>query len=140
MNSFHTALANLTAADALVVGICLNNGDSNILAVFCASHFVSEQTLAYTLQPHNGQSEGGFIEPVTEVYMRPEPIEITFTNKPIILFQSEASVSAAKTFALSLIQLPDVTTVGQPTARAFSDALVRSTLNGWTFGLSPEYI
>ena len=142
INSFRTALVQLAlSADVLIIDIRVNTGGSDVLAVFLASHFASERTLAYTLQPRDGQTQGGLIEPASEVYMETDGLDITFpSDKPIFLLQSDASVSAAEPFALSMIQLPQVTTVGENTAGALSDTMERNTPNGWTFGLSNEYV
>ena len=93
------------------------------------------------IQPNDGR--GGLVEPLIDVFMDPEAFgasALLYLDKPVIVLQSEDSVSAAETFALSMIQLPHVTMVGRSSIGSFSDTLERLTPNNWLFGLSNEYV
>jgi CubicO group peptidase (beta-lactamase class C family) len=71
-----------------------------------------------------------------DIFIYPQG-DVQFTG-PIVLLTSEATVSAAEIFTLSMMSLPHVTRMGKSTQGVLSDVLPMQLPNGWMVGISNE--
>jgi hypothetical protein len=82
----------------------------------------------------NGGGEPAFVGAVVKRFSP----EGNGFNKPVALLTSGASISAADHFAMSLMDFPHVTIIGEHTAGMFSSMMGKKMPNGWEFSLSHE--
>jgi len=129
-----TAFEELADTNAIVFDVRFNGGGSDTVGLLVASHFVSDEPVfAFSKRAVDGD---GFTESL-DVYIEPGDAAYRYDGD-VVLIVSGSTVSAAEVFALSMKQLPQVTTLGRNTAGAFSDMLNRILPNGWKFSLSNE--
>ncbi|GAA5150196.1 hypothetical protein GCM10023321_15090 [Pseudonocardia eucalypti] len=120
----------------LVIDVRMNDGGSDVLATMIASRLTTKPYVAYAKTARNDPDDAGrFTEPQT-ITVQPGPGK-AFTGQVALLI-SRYSVSAAETFAQSLIGRPGVTRIGESTQGVFSDVLNWKLPNGITFGLPNE--
>ena len=133
--SRHTeaALDFLSEANGLIIDIRGEFGGEDIAGKTIASYFTDEERLYMTTRIKNGPGPDDFTEP-EEWYLTPASDQ-PFT-KPIILLTHRYTISARETFALAMLTLPQVTTVGDTTSGAFSNSLNRELPNGWAYTMS----
>ena len=120
-------------ADGLIIDIRGGDGGEDIAGKTVASYFTTERRLYMTTSIKNGPGPDDFTSP-EEWYINPQG-ENTFTN-PVILLTNRLTISARETFALAMRTLPQVTTVGDTTAGAFSNLVLRELPNGWGYSMS----
>lgn len=120
-------------ADALIVDVRGAGGGEDIAGKTIASHFTGIERLYMTTSIKNGPAEDDFTEP-ERWYIRPRG-DRQFL-KPIILLTNRFTISARETFCLAMRTLPQVTTVGDTTAGAFSNQINRELPNGWGYSIS----
>lgn len=125
------AMAKFANARAVIVDVSINEGGYDAVALALAGRFAAKRTLGY--YKHAGDS-------ATD---RPQPIHIEPRGKrrftgPVYMITTDATVSAAEIFALSMRALPNVTHVGTPTRGSLSDILAKPLPNGWSINLSNE--
>jgi hypothetical protein len=121
---------------ALVIDVRFNSGGYDGVSLQLASRFADQRRLAWTkwARPDGAKRDSSPVP--REFYVQPEgPRQY---RKPIVVLTSSITVSAAEMFVLAMRTLPNVVVMGEPTAGAHSDALVRSLPNGWSFTLSNE--
>ncbi|CAH9064455.1 D-aminopeptidase [Pseudoalteromonas holothuriae] len=117
--------------DGLILDIRNNLGGDDAIALTLATHFASENKLAFKKQAVNKSGLGH-----TTVTMIKKP---TYSyTKPVYMLTSQITVSAGEVFAMAMKQFPHVTQVGEETSGAFSDILNFTLPNGWEIGLSNE--
>src|SRR5690606_30673414 len=127
------ALEAFSGAAGLVVDVRGNAGGFDPLAQYVAGRFADEERLYMTVRKRNGPGHGDFGEPVEWTVAPTGPSQYT---GPIVLLTTYATQSAGETFALAMRELPHVTHLGDTTAGAFSDAIMRETTNGWAYTIS----
>lgn len=128
--AMNEALTDLQDTDGLIFDIALNQGGMDEVSLALASHFTANPVLAYTKVAHNAHVEPQqlYVEPATSVrYL-----------KPVTLFTSDLTVSAAEIFTMAMRALPNVTHRGDVTWGALSDILSKPLPNGWILELSNE--
>jgi carboxyl-terminal processing protease len=128
------ALEALKEMPALIIDTRFNRGGDDQLALALASRLTNKRRIAFSKQVRIGDYDQ-FNEP-TPYYF--EPKGNTYIDKPVALLISDATASAAEVFAMAVDQLENVILIGEQTHGHFSDMLVRSLPNGWTFTLSNE--
>lgn len=125
-------VAEFGALETVIIDVRINFGGSDAVSLALASRFADEKRLVTTKQARDGD---GFTAS-QEFYVEPGgPQQFT---KDIIVLTSRLTVSAGETFVLAMDVLPYVTMIGDNTAGAYSDVLMRALPNGWQFGLSNE--
>lgn len=127
------AFDSLADTDNLVVDIRLNGGGYDLASFAILSRLVREPTDVFVKQARDGSE---WTEPYTatvEPSTRPSHPQGT-----IVLLTSSLTASAAETFTMGTLGMPNVTRIGEPTEGIFSDMLVRMLPNGWLFSLSNE--
>lgn len=94
-----------------------------------SSRFNSKKAIIIDIRI-NGGGESAFVEAVFKTFNQ--------LTKPIVLLTSGASISAADHFAMNMMDLPNVTIIGEHTAGMFSSMMGKKLPNGWEFSLSHE--
>ncbi len=134
MHALHEAMAraltDLQDTDGLIFDIALNQGGLDEVSLAIAGHFTDQKIAAYTKE---GFQSG---HPPQTLHVRPTG-EAKYL-KPVTLFTSDLSVSAAEIFTLAMRALPNVTHRGDTTWGALSDILSKTLPNGWELELSNE--
>ena len=128
--AMNRALTDLADTDGLIFDIALNQGGMDEVSLALASHFTDQRQLAYTKKGYRSSA------PAQPLYI--QPAEGVRYLKPVTLFTSDLTVSAAEIFTMSMRALPTVTHRGDKTWGALSDILSKTLPNGWELELSNE--
>nr|WP_252734700.1 S41 family peptidase [Octadecabacter sp. B2R22] len=130
--AFADVAAEIETANAIIIDIRYNPGGSDSVAFGVASHFTGQpiDVLTKTTRIGDGQSV-----PYTATL---QPFDTSPLTQPVILLTSELTGSAAEILTMALRELPQVTTMGQPTSGGLSDILAFTLPNGWELGLSHQ--
>ncbi|MCB9745427.1 MAG: hypothetical protein H6740_22805 [Alphaproteobacteria bacterium] len=124
------ALAQLDAADALILDLRGNTGGDSPAARDLAGLFATEAA-PFVKQRHRELDGPGYSD--FEVWT----VEPRATRaRPTALLTNLWSISAAEWCTLALRTQPHVTQVGVTTAGAFASTVLRDLPNGWLVGLS----
>lgn len=125
------ALNELKDAKAFVIDMRFNLGGNDGLGLILASHFADKERLAYTKQARMG---GGLtaLQKVNVV-----PAKQRFNGNVAILI-GNVTVSAGENFTIATLPYPNIIRVGETTAGALSDVLMKPLPNGWQVGISNE--
>ncbi|MCB1510450.1 MAG: S41 family peptidase [Hyphomicrobiaceae bacterium] len=118
-------------AKAVIVDVSNNGGGGEDLGKRVAERFAVRRTIG--LRKYAGDAKN---EHPQTIYV--EPSKAKRYLGPAYVITSRETFSAAETLAMYMAVLPNVTHVGQPTAGALSDILIRRLPNGWRVGLSNE--
>lgn len=118
-------------AKAVIVDVSNNGGGGEDLGKRVAERFASHRTIG--LKKFPGDAKG---ETPQTIYVEPSTAKRYLG--PAYVITSRETFSAAETLAMYMAVLPNVTHIGQPTAGALSDILIRRLPNGWRVGLSNE--
>lgn len=129
--AMNEALSALEDTDGLIFDIALNQGGMDEVSLALASHFTAERVKAYSKVAHNAK-----VDP-QPLYVEPAPSNVQYL-KPVTLFTSDLTVSAAEIFTMAMRSLPNVTHRGDVTWGALSDILSKPLPNGWMLELSNE--
>ena len=122
-------MAELKDTEALIIDVTTNSGGHDEIGLAMVGYFTEQQMLAYS------KAAQGSGLPAQQVFVKPTKIHY---DKPVYLFTSDHTVSAAETFVMAMKNLPLVTHVGDTTRGAFSDVLDKTLPNGWEIGFSNE--
>ncbi len=121
------------SADALIIDIRGAGGGEDIAGKTIASHFTDQERLYMTTSIKNGPGANDFTTP-EQWFIRPRG-DRPFL-KPVIVLTNRFTISARETFCLAMRTLPQVMTVGDTTAGAFSNQINREMPNGWGYSVS----
>lgn len=119
-------------ATGLVVDIRGEYGGEDRGGQALAAYFADQRRLYMTTSIKDGPEPDDFTTP-EEWHIA--PASATF-NGPIALLTHRPTISARETYALAMRVLPRVTSLGDTTAGAFSNAINRELPNGWLYSLS----
>lgn len=127
--------SDFNAVKGLVLDLRENAGGFDGISQYVAGRFAEKDTrkLYMTARRKNGPGPNDFSAPV-EWYVA--PIGDRQFTKPVIVLTTRFTASAAETGLLALRQLSNITTVGDTTSGAFSDAVLHEMPNGWLYALS----
>ena len=125
------AMLALSASDALIVDLRLNEGGFDKVSQKIASYFNTQSKTFATKQTDNRLFTS------EQTPLRLDAAENPYT-KPVYVITGQSNVSAGEVLALALSSLPQVTIVGQPTHGSLSDALDFTLPNGWQGTLSHQ--
>jgi carboxyl-terminal processing protease len=123
----------LGPVEAMVVDIRDNPGGFDPLAQYVAGRFARERALYMTVRKRVGPGRDDF-GAVTEWYVEPGD-DRRFEGR-VALLTTYATQSAGETFTLALRRRQDLVQIGDTTAGAFSDNIMREAGNGWTYTIS----
>ncbi|GAK49101.1 S41 family peptidase [Candidatus Moduliflexus flocculans] len=121
---------------ALIIDLRLNSGGSDRLALALGNRLTSAPLPVFSKQARiGGRDEFSALHERSLV-----PTGVQFLGKPVIVLTSGMTISAADVAAMILKHpaLTNITTIGEPTAGAFSNMLQKALPNGWTFAFSNE--
>jgi carboxyl-terminal processing protease len=130
--SINQALQDLENTKGLIIDVRFNDGGQDQIALNFVRHFMSQSQVIYAKSAGRGASA----TPLKEVLLDPQSDNIYV--KPTAVLVSGDTVSAAELFTLAMASLPQVTIIGEPTAGAFSDILVKRLTSDIVFGVSNE--
>lgn len=125
------ALYELRNTKGIILDLRFNGGGFDLVSLELLKHFVKAKTLMFSKQ---AWTEKGltkkqliFAGPSAPTYLA-----------PVVLLSSNSTASAAETFTMGTMSLPNFKRVGCKTEGIFSDALPKKLPNGWEFTLSNE--
>lgn len=129
---FAPLAAILSNAEGIVIDVRYNPGGSDPVSLGIASHFTDVPLTVFTKSSRVG--DGQYVP--FEAVLRPHGADPL--TMPVIVLTSNLTASAAEIFTIAMRELPQVTTMGEPTSGGLSDILGFVLPNGWSFGLSNQ--
>lgn len=123
-------MAELKDSRVIIVDVSANGGGEDEVSRLIAGYFTQSPVPAYQKQAHG-------LDTQMQTFSTKPALQHRFLG-PVWLVTSDHTVSAAEIFVMSMMGLPNVTTVGDTTRGALSDVLEKSLPNGWQLGLSNE--
>ncbi|MDO8342191.1 MAG: S41 family peptidase [Cellvibrio sp.] len=126
------ALKDLEDTDGLIIDIRVNGGGQDQVALTFVRHFMNQSQVVYS----KSAGHGAWATPTQDVVLDPQSDNIYL--KPTAVLVSGDTASAAELFTIAMASLPQVTIIGEPTAGAFSDILVKRLTSDILFGISNE--
>lgn len=130
--TINEALSDLRDTAGIIIDVRVNGGGQDQVALNFVRHFISKPQVVYAKFAGSGNSA----TPVQEVVLDPQTNNIYL--KPTAVLVSGDSASAAELFTIAMASLPQVTIIGEPTAGAFSDILIKRLTSDIMFGVSNE--
>jgi len=130
--AFGRVLSDLKNAKTLVIDIRYNPGGSDTVSFGVAGHFTQSPLPVFTKKTRVGETQSA---PFTAVLQPQGPKADT---RPVVLITSKLTGSAAEILTLAMRELPNVTTLGEPTSGGLSDVMGFTLPNGWGLGLSNQ--
>jgi len=127
-----SAMADLSATDALVIDVRINDGGEDAVSLAIASYFTDQRRLALT---RVARSHAGDTAPV-EAYID-SANETPYLN-PVAVIAAPDTASAAEIFLMAMSSLPQVTLVGENSQGILSEIFARTLPNEWVVTLSNE--
>ena len=131
-NAFAPVAAELATANSIIIDLRYNPGGSDTVSFGLAAHFTGVPVDVFTKTTRNGDTQ---TEPFTARLL---PYGDTPLTQPVIVLTSQLTGSAAEILTMAMRELPQVTTMGQPTSGGLSDILGFKLPNGWDMGLSHQ--
>jgi carboxyl-terminal processing protease len=125
------ALQELKDVKAFVIDMRFNLGGNDGLGLTLMSHFADKERLAYTKQARMG---AGF---TALQNIKAVPAKERFNGKVAVLI-GNVTVSGGENFTIATLPYPHIFRVGETTAGALSDVLMKPLPNGWLVGISNE--
>lgn len=126
------ALKDLEDTDGLIIDVRVNGGGQDQVALTFVRHFMNQSQVVYS----KSAGHGAWATPTQDVVLDPQSDNIYL--KPTAVLVSGDTASAAELFTIAMASLPQVTIIGEPTAGAFSDILVKRLTSDILFGISNE--
>lgn len=130
--TINEALKDLEDTHGLIVDVRFNGGGHDQVALSVVRHFMSQPQAVYS----KFAGHGDVATPAKEVVLAPAMDKAYL--KPTAVLMSGDTGSAAEVFTIAMSSLPQVTLIGEPTAGAFSDVLVKRLTSDIIFGISNE--
>lgn len=125
------AMKELKDVNAFVIDMRFNLGGNDGLGLTLMSHFADKERLAYTKQARMGAGFTALQE------IRAVPAKEGFKGKVAVLI-GNVTVSGGENFTIATLPYPHIFRVGETTAGALSDVLMKPLPNGWLVGISNE--
>ncbi len=130
--TINEALKDLDDTDGLIVDVRFNGGGQDQVALAFVRHFMSQSQVVYSKFAGSGKQA----TPIKDVVLDPQNDNIYL--KPTAVLVSGDTGSAAEIFTIAMDSLSQVAIIGEPTAGAFSDILVKRLTSDILFGVSNE--
>lgn len=127
------ALEHLDGVTGMVIDVRDNPGGYDTNAQYVAGRFASDRRHYMHVRKRSGPGREQFGAPI-DWYVAPTG-DRQFTG-PIALLTSRATQSAGETFCLAMRERDGLVSIGDTTAGAFSDAILREAGNGWAYTIS----
>ena len=130
--AFDAVFEQLDGVEAMVVDVRDNPGGFDPIVQLVANRFATERAVYMRARKRNGPGRADFgPAQVWEV----EPVGPGFRG-PVALLTTYATQSAGETFTLAMRRRAGLVQIGDTTAGAFSDNIMREAGNGWTYTIS----
>ena len=117
--------------NSCILDVRFNGGGWDAVGLEVLSYFTKNKVVAFTKKAKlkNGftKLQTIFLEPNSNVY-----------NGHLFILTSPQTASAAETFVIASLNLPNSTTIGSNTEGMLSDINDKKLPNGWEYGLSSE--
>lgn len=130
--TINEALQDLANTVGLIIDVRFNDGGHDQVSIAFVRHFMSRSQVVYS----KFAGSGALQTPRKDVVL--EPADKNLYLKPTAVLVSGDTVSAAELFVIAMASLPQVAIVGEPTAGAFSDILIKRLTSDIAFGISNE--
>jgi carboxyl-terminal processing protease len=130
--TINEALKDLEDTDGLIIDVRVNGGGQDQVALTFVRHFMNQSQVVYS----KSAGHGAWATPTQDVVLDPQS-DNTYL-KPTAVLVSGDTASAAELFTIAMASLPQVTIIGERTAGAFSDILVKRLTSDIVFGISNE--
>lgn len=118
-------------ADGIILDVRYNPGGSDDVSLAYAGFFTDTPIPAFT---KTTRTEDGYTPPF-EATLDPQPTQL---DVPVVVLTSPFTGSAAEIFAMTMRELPQVTTMGTPTSGGLSDIMSITLPNDWELGFSHQ--
>ena len=128
--AFADVAAQIATANSIIIDLRYNPGGSDTVSFGVASHFTAQPVDVFTKTTRDGDAQ----TPVFTATLH--PFGASPLTQPVIVLTSQLTGSAAEILTMVMRELPQVTTLGQPTSGGLSDILGFKLPNGWDLGLS----
>lgn len=122
----------LQDANAIIIDLRSNPGGSDTVAFGVAAHFTNEIRSVFTKTTRLGDDQ---TDPFEAALL---PFDSTPLDQPVLVLTSRLTGSAAEILTMALRDMPQVTTMGEPTSGGLSDIMGVKLPNGWDLGLSNQ--
>ena len=122
---------DLIDSDKIIIDVRFNGGGQDAVSFEILRHFNSEKRQIVSTKLVHGTG----YSPSFKIYLEPSAKAYT---KPVFVLTSPQSGSAAESFAMSTMSIPNVKRIGTHTQGAISTALEKTLPNGWVFSISNE--
>lgn len=126
------ALLDMQNTKGLIIDVRFNGGGQDQVSLAFVRHFMSQPQVVYSKYAGSGMH----ITPIKSVVLNPQSANI-YLNPTAVLVSGDTG-SAAELFTIAMSSLPQVTIIGEQTAGAFSDVLVKRLTSDILFGVSNE--
>lgn len=130
--TINDALKDLAGTSGLIIDVRFNTGGEDQVALNFVRHFMSQPQVVFS----KSSGSGAWATPKKEVVLDPQTGNSYL--KPTAVLVSGDTVSAAEIFTIAMSSLPQVAIIGEPTAGALSDILVKRLTSDILFGISNE--
>ncbi|WP_240223318.1 serine hydrolase [Rheinheimera hassiensis] len=130
--AFAAMMADLAGTDAIIIDNRFNEGGYDDIGSELVRYFLTQPQAVLQKQAKNRLATTGLVS------LKLSPAATTYT-KPVLLINSQQSVSAAETFSIMMKSIPQVTLLGEASNGALSDMLQIALPNGWLLTLSNEH-
>ncbi|WP_084128747.1 S41 family peptidase [Cellvibrio mixtus] len=130
--TINEALKDLEGTDGLIVDVRFNGGGQDQVALAFVRHFMNQSQVVYSKFAGSGKQA----TPIKDIVLDPQSDNI-YLNPTAVLVSGDTG-SAAEIFTIAMASLSQVAIIGEPTAGAFSDILVKRLTSDILFGVSNE--
>jgi len=128
-----TLLTDLSSVEGLIIDLRFNEGGEDEVSLAVARHFIANTKHAYSKQARLGESR----TPLKDVFL--EPTDKQKYLGPVVILTSSTTASAAEVLTLSLLDLSNVTVIGERSEGKLSNTLDSRVSSDIAFGLSNEF-
>lgn len=135
VNALDESINYLQNTDGLIIDIRGNNGGYDGYGRLLANRLTKEKLHVYSKQVRLQESYDAFSEP-RKFFIEPEGLQ--YIDRPVVVLTSQASVSAADVFSMTVKEIDCVTSMGTNSYGVFSNVWTKELPNGWILGFSPE--
>ena len=136
INAIDNIIGSLSDTEALVLDIRGNRGGLPGNLEYIASRFIAEEKDYMSSATRNGPGKNDFSPPVVYTI---SPSGTTYT-KPIALITNLQTISAGEWFTAAVLTQDHIRHTGSATCGAFSLALRRFLVNGWSYAVSVQTV
>ncbi len=124
------------SALGLIIDLRHNGGGDFTWALSSLNRLTDEKRFVFTSRTKNGTDPDDFTD-WYNWYLEPGGI---YYDKPIVLLTDRYTISAGERTTMMLMQLPNVTTIGDTTNASHSTLVTGQLANGWFYSISTQEV